>query len=174
MTREEYHAQKAERERRRQIERKSYEASKGPMDLPFLLLTLLLTGIGLVMLFSASFPSAYYEGDPTFYLKRQGIFAVLGLGAMLWLSKWNYQRWRGWAKILLGAAFFLLILVIIPGVGITRNNATRWLGVGELFTFQPSEIAKIAVVLYFSDSISRKKDKMRRINNKISGDKDEW
>jgi cell division protein FtsW len=54
----------------------------------------------------------------------------------------------------------LLILVIIPGVGITRNNATRWLGFGS-FTFQPSEIAKVAVVVYFADSISRKKDKMR-------------
>ncbi|MBE6939560.1 MAG: putative lipid II flippase FtsW [Ruminococcaceae bacterium] len=136
------------------------------MDLPFLLLTLLLTGIGLVMLFSASFPSAYYEGDPTFYLKRQGIFAVLGLGAMLWLSKWNYQRWRGWAKILLGAAFFLLILVIIPGVGITRNNATRWLGFGGM-TFQPSEFAKMAVIIYFADSISKKKDKMRNLREGV-------
>ena len=51
--------------------------------------------------------------------------------------------------------------MLIPGIGITRNNATRWLGVGELFTFQPSEIAKVAIVLFFSDSISRKKDKMR-------------
>ena len=58
-------------------------------------------------------------------------------------------------------AIFLLVLVIIPGIGLTRNNATRWLGFGDLFTFQPSEIAKMAVVIYFSDSISRKKDKMR-------------
>lgn len=61
MTREEYHAHKAQQERRRQIERRGYEAAKGPLDLPLLLLTLLLTGMGLLMLFSASFPSAYYE-----------------------------------------------------------------------------------------------------------------
>jgi len=60
-------------------------------------------------------------------------------------------------------AIILLVLVIIPGnpIALTRNNATRWLGVGDLFTFQPSEVAKLAVVLYFSDSISRKKDRMR-------------
>ena len=69
MTREEYHAQKALKEKRRATERRSYEASKGSMDLSFLLLTLLLTGIGLIMLFSASFPSAYYEsGDAAAFL----------------------------------------------------------------------------------------------------------
>ena len=62
----------------------------GQMDLPFLLLTLLLTVMGLVMLFSASFPSANYEtGDPTFYLKRQGLFALLGLAAMVVMSRMN-------------------------------------------------------------------------------------
>ena len=82
MTREEYHAHKAQQERRRQIERRGYEAAKGPLDLPLLLLTLLLTGMGLLMLFSASFPSAYYEsGDPAYYLKRQAFFAALGLAA---------------------------------------------------------------------------------------------
>ena len=58
-------------------------------------------------------------------------------------------------------SIILLMLVLVPHVGITRNNATRWLGFGSLFTFQPSEIAKVAVVLYFSNSISKKKDKMR-------------
>ena len=115
MTREEYHAHKAQQERRRQIERRGYEAAKGPLDLPLLLLTLLLTGMGLLMLFSASFPSAYYEsGDPAYYLKRQAFFAALGLAAMFVVSKINYQRWRGASKILLGFAIFLLILVIIP------------------------------------------------------------
>ncbi|MBE6964133.1 MAG: putative lipid II flippase FtsW [Ruminococcaceae bacterium] len=136
------------------------------MDLPFCLLVLLLTAIGLVMLLSASFPSAYYEtknNDPTYYFVRQGVFAALGVAAMFFVGKINYQRFRGIAKFLMFAAVVLLVLVIIPGnpIAITRNNATRWLGVGDLFTFQPSEIAKVAVVIYFSDSISRKKDKMR-------------
>ena len=154
MTREEYHAQKARQEKQRAVERKGREAARGAMDLPFLLLTLLLTGIGLVMLFSASFPSAYYEsGDAAYYVKRQAVFAVMGIAAMLVMGKINYQRLRGAAKLMMGFSLFLLILVIIPGVGITVNNATRWLGIEGVFTFQPSEIAKLAVIVYFADSV---------------------
>ena len=146
----------AEKMRRKAVERKHLLAAKGGrMDVPFLLLTLLLTAIGLVMLFSASFPSAYYEtGNPAYYFKRQAIFAVLGLSAMFVVAKVNYQRWRGAARLLLIFSIFLLILVIIPHVGITNNGATRWLGIEKVFTFQPSEIAKLAVIVYFADSIS--------------------
>ena len=152
----------AEKMRRKAVERRHILAAKGGrMDVPFLLLTLLLTAIGLVMLFSASFPSAYYEsGSPTFYLKRQGIFAILGLAAMFVVAKVNYQRWRGAARMLLIFSVFLLILVLIPHVGINRNNATRWLGIDGVFTFQPSEIAKLAVIVYFADSISKKRERM--------------
>ena len=167
--RQEQAAQEARRERlrhRQEKEEESRELAKGPIDLPFCLLVLMLTAIGLVMLLSASFPSAYYETkdqNPLYYFIRQGIFAIMGIAAMFFIGKINYQRFRGAAKILLYLAIFLLILVIIPGnpIAVTRNNATRWLGVGSLFTFQPSEIAKVAVVVYFADSISRKKDKMR-------------
>lgn len=152
----------AEKMRRKAVERKHILAAKGGrMDVPFLLLTLLLTAIGLVMLFSASFPSAYYEtGNPAYYFKRQAIFAVLGLSAMFVVAKVNYQRWRGAARLLLIFSIFLLILVIIPHVGITNNGATRWLGIEGVFTFQPSEIAKLAVIVYFADSISKKRERM--------------
>ena len=153
-------------QRRREKEQESRELAKGPMDLPFCLLVLLLTAVGLVMLLSASFPSAYYttkNNDPTYYFVRQGVFAVMGVAAMFFIGKINYQRFRGVAKFLLYLSIILLVLVIIPGnpLAVTRNNATRWLGIGDLFTFQPSEIAKVAVVIYFSDSISKKKDQMR-------------
>ena len=149
-------------QKRRATERKNREAAKGALDLPFLLLTLLLTGVGLIMLFSASFPSAFYEtGDATYYVKRQAFFAAVGVAGMLIVGKLNYQRFRGAAKLLLGAALFLLIMVIIPGVGITINNSTRWLGIEGVLTFQPSEIAKLAIIVYFADSISKKKEKMQ-------------
>ena len=123
----------------------------GQMDLPFLLLTLLLTVMGLVMLFSASFPSANYEtGDPTFYLKRQGLFALLGLAAMVVMSRMNYQKLRRYS----------VLLVLVPGLGINENGATRWLGKKGVLTFQPSEIAKLAVIVFFADSISKKKNLM--------------
>ena len=135
--------------------------SAGRMDLPFLLLTLLLTIMGLVMLFSASFPSANYEsGDPAYYLKRQGLFALLGLAAMLAMARIDYHRLRGMTKILMYVSVFLLALVLVPGVGITQNGATRWLGKAGVLTFQPSEIAKLAIIVYFADSISKKKNLM--------------
>nr|WP_325300873.1 putative lipid II flippase FtsW [uncultured Dysosmobacter sp.] len=164
MSREEALARQERRQRQLERERESRELARGPIDLFFCLLVLLLTAVGLVMLLSASFPSAYYDtknNDPTYYFVRQGVFAVMGVAAMLFISKINYQRFRGFAKPLLYVSIVLLILVLIPGIGLTRNNATRWLGVGELLTFQPSEIAKVAIILYFSDSISKKKDKMR-------------
>lgn len=161
-------------EQKRRIEEKrqeSWELSHGPIDLPFCLLVLLLTAVGLVMLLSASFPSAYYEtNDPTHYFTRQAAFAGMGIAAMFIIGRINYQRFRPLARPLLYVAIVLLILVIIPGnpIAVTRNNATRWLGVGDLFTFQPSEIAKVAIVLYFSDSISKKKDKMRTLRYGIA------
>ena len=164
MSREEMLARQERQRLRKEKEQESRELARGPIDLPFCLLVLLLTAIGLVMLLSASFPSAYYEtknNDPMYYFTRQGVFAIMGVAAMFFISKINYQRFRAFAKPLLYIAIILLVLVLIPGIGQTRNNATRWIGVGELFTFQPSEIAKLAVVLYFSDSISKKKDKMR-------------
>ena len=164
MSREEALARQERQRLRKEKEQESRELARGPIDLPFCLLVLLLTAIGLVMLLSASFPSAYYEtknNDPMHYFTRQGVFAIMGVAAMFFISKINYQRFRAFAKPLLFIAIILLVLVLIPGIGQTRNNATRWIGVGELFTFQPSEIAKLAVVLYFSDSISKKKDKMR-------------
>lgn len=159
---EDYTVNEVRDQKRRATERKNREAAKGALDLPFLLLTLLLTGVGLIMLFSASFPSAFYEtGDATYYVKRQAFFAAVGVAGMLIVGKLNYQRFRGAAKLLLGAALFLLIMVIIPGVGITINNSTRWLGIEGVLTFQPSEIAKLAIIVYFADSISKKKEKMQ-------------
>ncbi len=167
MSREEALARQARRARQQEKEQESRELARGPIDLPFLVLVVLLSGIGLVMLLSASFPSAYYEtegANPLFYFVRQGVFAVMGLAAMLLIGKINYQRFRGLAQPLLFLSVILLILLLIPHnpIAITRNNATRWLGIpGTSLQFQPSEIAKVAVVLYFSDSISKKKDRMR-------------
>lgn len=161
------------RARQREKEQESRELARGPIDLPFFVLVVLLTVIGLIMLLSASFPSAYYETEgenPLFYFTRQGVFAIMGLAAMLLIGKINYQRFRALAQPLLFLSVILLVLVLIPHnpIAITRNNATRWLGIpGTSLQFQPSEVAKVAVVLYFSDSISKKKDLMRTFRHGI-------
>ena len=167
MSREEARALEERKQRQREREQESRELARGPIDLPFCVLVVLLSGIGLVMLLSASFPSAYYETDgknPMFYFMRQGVFAAMGIAAMLLIGQINYQRFRALAQPLLFLSVILLILVLIPHnpIAITRNNATRWLGIpGTSLQFQPSEIAKVAVVVYFADSISKKKDRMR-------------
>ncbi len=166
LSREEAQRRQEFRLRQQALEEEGKELAKGPIDLPFCLLVLLLMAIGLVMLLSASFPSAYYytkANDPTYYFIRQGVFAIMGVAAMFFIGKINYKRFRGVAKSLLYVSIFLLVLVVIPGnpIAVTVKGATRWIGVGELFNFQPSEIAKMAIVIYFSDSISKKKDLMR-------------
>ena len=166
MSREEAQRRQEYRLRQQALVEEGKELAKGPIDLPFCLLVLLLMSIGLVMLLSASFPSAYYNtrnNDPTYWFVRQGVFAVMGVAGMLFIGKINYRRFRGIAKSLLYVSIFLLVFVAIPGnpVAVTVKGATRWIGVGELFNFQPSEIAKMAIVIYFSDSISKKKDLMR-------------
>ena len=162
ISREEALALQEKKRLRKEREELSRELARGPIDLPFCLLVLMLIGIGLIMLLSASFPSAYYEdNDPTKYFVKQGIFAIMGVAAMLFIGKINYQRFRALAKPLLYLAIVLLVLVAIPGIGLIKNDARRWLGIPRTsFQFQPSEIAKMAVVLYFSDTISKKKDKM--------------
>ena len=164
LTREEALARQKRRQYQAQREAESRELARGPIDLPFLLLVVILVGIGLVMLFSASFPRAYYkENDPAKYLIRQGVFAIMGFAAMGIIGKINYQRYRALAKPLMILSVVLLVRVLIPGIGQVRNNARRWIGIGDILTFQPSEIAKFAVVLYFADTISKKKDKMRTL-----------
>ena len=86
---------------------------------------------------------------------------MLGTAVMLLVSKFNYQRLRGAGRALIYVSVIFLILVIIPHnpIAVTAKGATRWLKIG--IQFQPSEIAKVAIITYFADSISRKKDKMR-------------
>ena len=167
MTREEREFRREQRQRQKAIENAAREAGRGPIDLPFLLLTLLLTGIGLIMLFSASFPSAYYEsGNPAYYFLRQAIFAVFGVIVMLIVGRINYERYRAVSRLVLFLSIGLLILVLIPGIGTGRitHGAQRWIrSIGPIPQFQPSEVAKLGIILYFADSISKKKERMQTI-----------
>ncbi len=123
------------------------------IDLPFCLLILILLVIGTIMMFSASYAFAYYTvGDSFFYLKRQIIFIVLGIAAMAVMSFFNYNKLHKIAPIVLGVAYFSLLLVlIIPSV---EGGVKRWIPLG-IFNLQPSEIAKFAVILFFSHWASK-------------------
>lgn len=124
------------------------------LDLPMLLLTLLLTALGLVMIYSSSFARALYEsGDSAYYFKRQGIFALVGIAAMLAISRVRPELIRKMAFPVLGVSILFLILVFVPGIGRAENGATRWVSLG--ISFQPSEVAKLGVILSFAAMITR-------------------
>ena len=174
LTRDEYRQLKRQKEREdRRKRQEAWEAARGPLDMPFLLLAMMLLGIGLIMLLSASFPnaqaSANLGNDPLYFIKRQAVFAALGVGLMLWVSKINYERFRGLARLGLWMSLILLFLVIIPGpkangrlLAISANGAARWLGIPNTsLTFQPSDLAKLGLIAFFAESISKKREKMR-------------
>ena len=141
------------------------QLARGPMDLPFLMLVVLLLGIGLIMMFSASYATAYYHnGDPLVYITRQALFGGVGVAAMYVVSKINYQTFRWMSMPALIGSIFLLILVYTP-LGVEHNGARRWLNLG--IEFQPSEFAKIAIILFFAARLcKRDTEKHKRYKNR--------
>lgn len=138
---------------------------RGMVDLPFLLITVLLVTIGVIMMFSASYASAYStEGSSTYYFARQGLFAVMGVGVMLFVSRLNYQMWRALAFPILGVT--MVLMLVTPVFGLTGGGATRWIQLGSI-RFQPSEVAKLAVILSYAAMISQYKDRMKTFRGLI-------
>jgi cell division protein FtsW len=139
-----------------------------PLDLEFLSLVLMLTVIGLIMLLSVSYPAAlHYKNDALFYFKRQSVFALIGIAAMVFISFLDYEWLRKVGRIFLIFSLILLVLVLVPSIGEVKYNARRWISIGN-FSFQPSEIVKLSVIVAFSASISVKKEKMRRFKTGIA------
>lgn len=134
------------------------EDEHGMMDMPFLILTVLLVGIGVIMMFSASYASAYIrEGSSTYYFARQAAFALVGIGAMLIVGRLSYKMWYPLAFPIFAVTMFLMLLV--PLIGTEEGGAKRWLNIG--ISFQPSEIAKVAVIMMYARLITTTKEKIR-------------
>ena len=135
--------------------------SRGAMDVPFLLLTLLLLAIGVIMVLSSSFARAYYSAstnhNPSYFFTRQLLFAAVGIAVMILASRFPIGFYRRLSPLIMLAAVVLLLFVLVAGKKV--NGARRWF---EMFgvTFQPSEIAKIAVILFDAEIVVRKKEKM--------------
>ncbi len=131
--------------------KKSWILKQGSMDVTFLFFVLILLGIGLIMLFSASY--AYAEtkfGDSYKFIIRQSGFAVAGVVLMLVISRIDYHKYMKYSWLIYGVSIALLILVyLLPSV----EGYHRWIILGPI-NFQPSEIAKFAIILLFSHMIS--------------------
>ncbi len=141
-----------------------HKASKrGSFDISFFLLVMLLLFIGVVMVLSSSYARAYYDpgdvtgGNAAYYFVRQLLFSLLGTAAMLLASRLPMSFYRRYAFHFL--VFSIVLLMLVPFIGVKANGSRRWLGVGGL-TLQPSELAKLAVILSFSVLICRMKGRM--------------
>lgn len=141
--------------------RKKSEYVSGKLDITFLSFVLILLTIGLVMLFSASYAYSYeYYGNSYKFITRQALFAVMGIAVMLVISKIDYHFWRKFAWILYAAAVIMLTVLLIMPPMVEGMDVKRWIVIGPV-NFQPSEIAKFAIILLFSSLIAANYKQMK-------------
>lgn len=130
-----------------------------PLDIPFLVLVLVLVAFGLVMMYSASYAWSLEDyGTPHYYISRQVSFAFLGLGAMLGFTFLDFNRLKPFIPLFFALTFVLMLLVVF--IGRTAGGAQRWLELGGV-GFQPSELAKIAVIFSMALAIDKAGNRMK-------------
>lgn len=140
------------------------KTKRAGMDISFLALVVILLAIGVTMVLSASFARAYFDpggvtkGKATYYFIRQFIFAALGVAAMITCSRLPVGFYKRFSMPVLIVAVILLMLV--PIIGTNANGAKRWIGLGA-FTIQPSEVAKIGIILAFASMICARRGRMK-------------
>ena len=142
-----------------------HPAKKQRYDYTLLVVVLLLVGIGLILLYSTS----AYNGrvkfhDSFYYLKKQGFATALGLAGMFIVAGIDYHRWIPFAK--LGYVTAIVLSVAVMFIGDEYNGSKRWLSLGPI-SFQPSEFAKVAVILYLSCVISNQARKMEKFTTLV-------
>lgn len=129
-----------------------------PFDFWLFITVLILLSLGLIMVFSASAPTAEKEFKDIYHIiKRQLVFAVLGVAAMFFAANYDYRKiGKKTVNMLMIVSIILLILVLIPGIGVERNSSRRWVEIGGI-QFQPSEMGKLALILFYAYYLSKRK-----------------
>lgn len=121
---------------------------------------LLILGVGLVTLYSASYAYAQRAfNDSSYFIRRQLVFLIPGFGLFLITSRINLELLRKYIMPIVLGTLILCILPLIPGMGIVKNGASRWINLGQ-FSFQPSELAKIVLPLYLAHMFDKKQDRL--------------
>lgn len=130
---------------------------KGKVDYIILCSVIILVFLGVTMVFSASYYYAETKMDDIFYFfKAQSMYAILGFILMWFISQLDWRIFKNFSKLIFIISIFFLLIVLIPGIGIEKNGARRWLQLGPI-GFQPSEVSKVALILYLSKFISERK-----------------
>lgn len=131
-------------------------------DLIIMLMAIALTCFGVVMVYSASnIMAAKRFHDGFFFLKRQGLFAIAGFVVMLVVMRIDYHVWKQLAVPALLLCLVMLGLVLIPGIGGKAGGSSRWIKILPGFNLQPSEMAKLALIMYMAYSLDKKQDKVK-------------
>lgn len=139
----------------------------GEVDRPFMILVIVLVCIGSVMVFSASYPSAELKyGNSFYFARRQLAFVAMGLAAMAAVSKFGDYRWlKRFTFTIFVVALAINVATAVPGIGLERNGARRWLNIG--IDFQPSEVLKFALILMCAKQASDHPEDMPTLKNGI-------
>jgi len=129
------------------------------IDKTLLISVIILSLFGLIMIYSSSsIWSEYKFNDPYKYLKTQSLFLLIGYLIIYTFSKINYNIYKKYSNLILITSITLLILVLIPGIGTIRNGSRSWFGIGS-FGIQPSEFAKLGIIIFTSKYLSNNKIK---------------
>jgi cell division protein FtsW len=128
---------------------------------------LLLTGLGLVTLYLSSYSFAQrFFGNGNFFISRQLVFGVVGIVLFFLASTVNLEWLRKFIKPIVFLCIILCILTFVPGIGVRKNGAPRWIGLGD-YTFQPSELVKLVLPLYLAHFFDKKKDTIDSLSRGI-------
>jgi cell division protein FtsW len=121
-----------------------------------------LTVMGLVMVLSSSSVQAIQQyGSPWVYFERQALWVAVGAAALAVFARLDYRIWRRISAPLIVLAIALLVLVLVPGVGVLVDGSSRWVGTGS-FRIQPSELMKLALVVFGADLLARRAGRTRQ------------
>ena len=133
------------------------------LSLPLLISVIVISLFGLIMIYSASNIWAEYKfNDPFKYVKNQGLFLIIGIIVMIIVSKIDYKIYMEKSNLILFGCLILLILVLIPGIGTVRNGSRSWFGIGS-FGIQPSEFAKLGMIIFTSKYLTNNDKAIKNI-----------
>lgn len=137
-------------------------ARQGQFDFILFITVLIMLAFGLIMVLSASSPSALSKSKSSYtYVKTQAISAVIGIVAMLAISRIDYRKWGKFYKLIYIGSILILLAVRIPGIGHAAKGAYRWIKITTSFTFQPSELVKIGMIIFYAKYLTDHKGDIR-------------
>ncbi len=140
---------------------------KNRMELTLFISVIIISLIGVLMIYSSSYIWAEYKyNDPYKYLKNQFLFFIIGIFLMIFMSRIDYKKYFKYSNKILIVCITLLILVLIPGIGTVRNGSRSWFGIGS-FGIQPSEFAKLGLIIFTSKYLSNNPNCMKDIKKGV-------